>query len=289
MVVVDGGHGHLSHAEERLRWLEARWSRFDSASDVSRMNEAPGHPVAVTEETVCMVERAVEAWRLTGGSFDPMILPSLIAAGYATSVEDSEAVSLMAAPAVRGPAPGCGAIVIDRRRHTVTLPPAGAFDPGGIGKGLAADMTVGTLLGMGADGAMVSVGGDVRASGEAPTHAGWVVGLEDPSSPVHLIRSLALGDGAVATSSTLSRSWMKDGERVHHLIDPATGRCAASGIVSVTVLAAEAWIAEAFSKASMLTDPVSAVLGLERAGLAGVVVDSGGLIQETESMGRFAA
>ena len=120
--------------------------------------------------------------------------------------------------------PGCSAITWDDAACTVTLPAGVGFDPGGIGKGLAADIVTEELLAAGAAGALVSVGGDVRVRGESPSGPTWSLAIDDASRDgVELLR-LGLGDGAIATSSRLQRRWTTRAGEAHHLIDPRTGR-----------------------------------------------------------------
>ena len=87
-VLVVGAPDLLAQAVERVADLERRWSRFVPTSDISRMNAAEGETVAVSPETYLLVSRAVEAWRLTDGLFDPTVLPALAAAGYDRSFSD---------------------------------------------------------------------------------------------------------------------------------------------------------------------------------------------------------
>ena len=73
----------------------------------------------------------------------------------------------------------------------MTLPPGVGFDPGGIGKGLAADLVVDLLLDGGAAGACVDLGGDGRMAGEPPT-GGWRVGIGNPYVDGELIAVVGL-------------------------------------------------------------------------------------------------
>ena len=122
--------------------------------------DAPGTPVAVSDETVLLVERAIEAWRLTGGSFDPTVLGDVIRAGYDRPFDDV------------GPNPATGrsplllgCTDIEVVGSEVRLPVGTGFDPGGIGKGLAADVVVAETMASGAAGACVNLGGDLRVDG----------------------------------------------------------------------------------------------------------------------------
>jgi thiamine biosynthesis lipoprotein len=253
VVVVDGGEGLLRIGEGRARDLERRWSRFLDDSEISELNRADGQPRIVSPETVELVERARTAWNATGGRFDPTVGAALVAQGY-----DRDFRSVAGAVATtRGPAtvPGLVGLDVVPAINAVTLPPGVSFDPGGIGKGLAADLVAGLLLDAGAAGALVNLGGDLRARGRGPDPEGWVVTVPDPVAPTEELLRLVIPEGAVATSSRLERRWQTTSGEAHHLIDPATGRPAETEVVAVTVVAAEAWWAEALSKALFLAGP----------------------------------
>ncbi|HET7487811.1 MAG TPA: FAD:protein FMN transferase [Acidimicrobiales bacterium] len=248
VVVVGGPDGLAEQAVRRLAELERRWSRFLPDSEVSRLNRAGGRLAVVSPDTALLVERAVEAWQRTAGAYDPTVLPALVAAGY-----DRDFAAVPAdgpAPAGEaGPPPGCGGIVVHRPFNGVVLPAGVALDPGGIGKGLAADVVTAELVEAGAAGAMVNVGGDLRVRGEPPEGDTWSIAVEHPLHPERHLLELGLVDGAVATSSRLRRRWTRGGRALHHLIDPRTGQPVAGPLVAVTVVAADGWWAEAATKA----------------------------------------
>jgi thiamine biosynthesis lipoprotein len=186
---------------------------------------------------------SVDGWHRTGGLFDPTVHTALLGLGY-----DRDLAQVLAGPAggivVTGPAPGCSGIEVDQAASTVRLPPGVAVDPGGIGKGLAADLVAGELLDTGAAGCLVNVGGDLRVMGDPPTGAGWVVTVPDPLRPDEELLRTALFEGGVATSSRLERRWRAGGTEVHHLVDPFTGAPANGDIAFATVVAPRAWEAE---------------------------------------------
>ena len=260
-VVVTGGPGGLAErARARVAEIEARWSRFRPDSELSRLNRRQGRVVVVSDDTFALVDRAVAAWRLTGGAYDPTVLPALRAAGYdrdfaalagpTAGAGDGGRASATCAP---GPAPGCGAIELLPRLRAVVLPPGVELDPGGIGKGLAADLVTAELLEAGARGALVNLGGDVRVRGEAPAGGMWPIAVADPLDPARDLLVLGLDDGAVATSSRLRRRWTLGSVERHHLLDPRTGEPVETRLVAVTVVAGEGWWAEAATKQAFLT------------------------------------
>jgi thiamine biosynthesis lipoprotein len=209
VIVVGDDAAALAHrARLRVADLEGRWSRFRADSELSMLNTGAGRPVPVSAETRTLVACATAGWRRSGGRFDPTVLPALVAAGYDRDYPALADAAKRSAPADGG-APGCGGVVVDDRAGTVTLPAGAAFDPGGIGKGLAADLVTAELLGAGAQGVCVNLGGDLVARGTSPHRAGWGVAVDDrllPPAP-----TLLLADGAVATSSVLHRTWVRGG------------------------------------------------------------------------------
>lgn len=281
-VVAVGGPAHLlDEAKARIDRLERRWSRFLPDSEISQLNRSAGQPLTVSPETVELVDRAIEAWHLSGGAFDPTVLGDVIRAGYDRSFD------------LLGPATplgtsllGIGAADIRVDGDTVRLPAGTGFDPGGIGKGLAADLVSGEMIALGAAGACVNLGGDLRARGVGPDGRPWTIAVEHPWSPLP-IALLGLVDGAVATSTTLRRTWTSDGQPQHHLIDPLTGQPSDSGLVLSTVVAGESWKAEVLAKAVLLrgTEHPFDILG--GTGAEGLVVDDSGSTQMTPGLAAY--
>jgi len=145
-----------------------------------------------------------------------------------------------------------------------------ALDPGGIGKGLAADLAVGHLLSLGAAGALVSIGGDLAAQGDPPDEGGWIVAIEDPLAAPNIVCTLLVDGGGVATSSTRSRRWVRHGEECHHAIDPRHRAQSLTDLAAVTVIARSGWLAEAHATAALLAGSADVLDYLELNDLSGV-------------------
>ena len=229
----------------QLASLEATLSRFRPDAKLTRLGAGEGRPTLVSHPTTMLIERSVWAWERTGGRFDPTVLHAVRAAGYDRSFDELPEISTLDAAALP---PGCGGIEVDPLIDLVRLPVGVAVDPGGIGKGLAADLVATAAVDLGADGAMVSLGGDLRVAGEPPVE-GWEIELDHHvTSPARI----NLRSGAIATSSTLRRRWTTSEGVAHHVIDPRTGRPSTGPLVACSVLAAEAWWAEALATALLV-------------------------------------
>ncbi|MFA9565266.1 MAG: FAD:protein FMN transferase, partial [Acidimicrobiales bacterium] len=179
VIVVDGPPEAGNVAHRALDELERAWSRFVPGSDIDRLNHCQGFPVVVNEATLTLVETMVQAWQATSGLLDPTVLPALLEAGYRSSVDDPEVFTTLPAGFEPGDATMAD-VVIDRPGRAVTLPEGLVLDPGGIGKGLAADLVTGEVMAAGATGVMVNLGGDLRVRGAGPHGQAWAVSVREP-------------------------------------------------------------------------------------------------------------
>jgi len=269
---------------DRLHDLERRWSRFEDDSEISRLNAAGGAVRQVSEETVHLVEAMVRAWHATHGAYDPTLLGALVGLGYAASRDDeTKRTSLAPTTSLRGHPDD---VRVDVRASMVQLPRGTALDPGGIGKGLAADIVAGELVDAGAGGAIVEVGGDLRAAGVAPGRQPWEIEL-DPCRDGTDGRRVRLSAGGVATSTSHLRTWTHDGRPRHHLLDPDSLEPARGDVVSCTVIAGSAAWAEAFTKVAFVRDIAVAMALLEAHSLAASITTDDGVRHDTAAWAAF--
>jgi thiamine biosynthesis lipoprotein len=284
VILVDPAEGAEDFARSRLEELERRWSRFLPGSEISRLNSSPEAIMIVSPDTIDLLATMKQAWRLSNGRYDPTMLSAINAAGYATSRDGSGRASTRAGSRPRG----CtiADVAIDPATATVVVPAGIGLDPGGIGKGLAADIVVTELLAGGTGGALVSVGGDLAAAGTPPTAQGWYVAIEDPFDPSRDLTTLALDGGGVATSSTLKRTWTRDGSRCHHVIDPMTQACATTDLAAVTVIARAGWEAEVHATAALLGGAARALDYLDKHRLVGIATTLDGTTSMSPALER---
>jgi thiamine biosynthesis lipoprotein len=261
-----------------LEWHQ-RFSRFVPDSELTRLNSDPHGTVTVSPLMRRVIEAALRAAGATGGLVDPTLLDQIEQAGYESHFDQTGlplAEALAQAPARRagGPSPRASwrSVRTDRRTGTVTRPPGVRIDPGGIAKGVFAD-ELGALLAS-HHAFVIDCGGDVRLGGRlAPRREVHVASpFEDA-----VLHTFTLRGGGVATSGIGKRSWRApDGSVAHHLLDPATGKPAFTGIVQVTALAPTTVEAEALSKAALLAGPGGAERRLVNGGV--IVLDDGNFV-----------
>lgn len=237
-------HAAFDAAEARTRAIEARFSRFVASSELSRINAFSGSCVAISADMAEVLDLAAEQHAATGGLFDPAILADLERAGYDRTFEEIGAAGVRPS----GSPPGTFA-EIGRDARLVCVPAGMRVDLGGIVKGWAADRIADALAHVGP--VLVDMGGDIAVRGTPPGASSWTVAVEDPSGGTP-IAALRVASGAIATSGTYRRRWSADGVPMHHLIDPRTGEPAASDLVAVVALHAQAAVADVWAKCVLL-------------------------------------
>ncbi|HEV7526606.1 MAG TPA: FAD:protein FMN transferase [Acidimicrobiia bacterium] len=250
IVVGDAPDGVVDWAMSELERLEQCWSRFRPDSELTRLNAGRGAWTDVSNPMLLALTCAADLHRATNGRFDPTILDALERAGYDRSFELVPARSDFEAPPA--PAPGFGGIEIDEERARVFLPPETRLDLGGVGKGLAADLVARGLVDRGARTALVGMGGDLCARGEAPPAGYWDVPVLDPFDETRIAFRFHLTEGAIVTSTTRMRAWMRGKRSYNHLVDPASGDSARTGVAAVAAAARDAWWAEGIAKSLVI-------------------------------------
>jgi thiamine biosynthesis lipoprotein len=276
------GRGRVGSAADAValvrRALETwhtRFSRFLPDSELSALNRDPRETVPVSPLMARFAQAVREAGSLSGGLVDATLLDELERAGYARDLPDSVALAtaLSIAP-VRRPAAAAAKqrwreLRVDVAAGTVTRPPGLALDSGGLAKGLFADV-LGETLATHASFA-INCAGDLLVGGTTLTPRPIRVQSPFDASTLHTIERAQTG---VATSGIGRRSWISDdGVPAHHLLDPATGRPAFTGVVQVTALAPSTLEAEIRAKAAVLSGPGAAPGWLHHGGV--IVFDDG--------------
>lgn len=236
------------HVRQRVIEIDLTFSRFRSDSELAHLEQGGSKPQRASVLFLELLDLAYKATESTDGWFDPTVRDALEASGYDRSIEKLEAFGPGAVRPHR-PAGEWYHINYDRRRGLVELRDGVRLDFGGIGKGFAVDYAVRTLPPV-KGGVLVNAGGDLAAAGEAP-EGGWICDVSTTfESDVE--ETIALHEGALATSGLGRRQWTRDGQRLHHLIDPRTGRPGESPWRIVTVGARTCVAAEVAAKVAWL-------------------------------------
>ncbi len=226
-------HDAISACLEWFREVDARLSRFDEQSELSRLNATAGSWQPVSPLLFDALAQGVRAAEASDGLFDPTLLALIEALGYDrdfSAIRHREAQTEMRSlwvGADRVTAGGWRAIELDAARSRVRLPFGARLDLGGIAKGWAADIALERFFAP-TQSVLLNVGGDMRARGGPAAGELWPIALgtsavalsADPTT----LPIVTLGSGGLAVSGARDRWWYRNGQRQHHLIDPRTGQ-----------------------------------------------------------------
>jgi thiamine biosynthesis lipoprotein ApbE/Na+-translocating ferredoxin:NAD+ oxidoreductase RnfG subunit len=224
----------LEHVESSLsHW---RPDSFTSQFNSSETTLAAEYPA----ELIALVARAQELSRLTSGRYDITVAPLVDAWGFGPSGEkarapsDEEIRDLLAHTGYQKLAVDADAKTL-RKSH-----PQLQIDLGSLLQGYAADCAATILDDAGVTEFLVEVGGELFARGS------WQVAIEDPRDPHRPLRTLTLTDCGLATSGFYRATKLVDGNPIHHLISPQTGRpvaatAAISAVIASSAVDADAW------------------------------------------------
>ena len=247
-------------AARLLRRIENLMSFFKQGSDVRTLNESAGSgtPVPVSVETMSVLLAAKDLAEKSGGAFDITAAPlsecwraAAARGGGVPPGEDdlSRALSSVGNDGLRL-YPESGTALLTKKDAAVDL--------GGIAKGYAADRVIELFSDMGISSALINLGGNVKTLSAKPDGQPWLVGLQDPEKDRGVFMGvLRVINTSAVTSGGYERFYVIGKERHHHIIDPASGRPASSGLLSATVMTKSSMYADGLSTAAF-------VLGTER-------------------------
>jgi thiamine biosynthesis lipoprotein len=218
--------------------IDQQYSPFITTSELSRVNElAPKstaeHPLPISAELATIIQKAEHYSNLSGGAFDITFASLGRYYDYRKGLKPTDAQFKELVPQIN-----YKFIHLDSNKNTVYFDhPKVYIDLGGIAKGYAVDRGAEILRRYGIANANVSAGGDSRVIGDKLGKP-WLVGIRNPRADDKnaVAITLPLENCAISTSGDYERFFIdKDGQRVHHIINPKTGK-SPHGIISVSVI-----------------------------------------------------
>lgn len=231
----------LERCAERVEELENVLSVTEDDSDVGKINagkvnagKESGRKIAVSEDTLTIIETALAMGEETEGALDITLYPVLREWGFTTGeyripekrqldkllerVDDTQ-------------------VETDLLAGTVSVPEGVELDLGALAKGYTGDCLLSILRERGVKSALLDLGGNIQTLGTKPDGSLWRVAVKDPFDTAHTLGVLEVADKAVITSGSYERYFLgEDGRPYWHILDPADGYPADNGLVSVTVV-----------------------------------------------------
>lgn len=255
---ADDGTEAALEALELPGQIESKLSLFQPTSQISRINrEAADVPVEVDPDVFDLLAECKKLYEETGGAFDPTAGPLSDVWGF--SRREGRIPTDEELQAARRSV-GMRFVELDPDAHTVRFTQSGVkLNLGAIGKGYAVDRLVEAMIHRGVADFMVHAGmSSVAARGnfgiDRSKRSGWSVGVHNPLRHGQRLAEVRLHDRALATSGSEKQFFRHKGRRLSHIIDPRTGQ-PAEGLLSVTLLAPEAALADALATAMFVLGP----------------------------------
>lgn len=229
---------------KQCAYYESIFSKTVSGSDIDRINQADGHFVSVTDDTIILLNEALQYAELTNGAIDPTInavtclwdfsdstsssLPSTDSIGEALSHVDYQA------------------IIISGNQVALTDSEA-SLDLGFIAKGYIADRIKETLQNGGITHAIINLGGNVQLLGTKPDNSNYSVAIKRPFHEEENIAAISVSDCSIVTSGVYERYFYVDDQLYHHILDTTTGYPIDNHLTSVTIVCDSSLTADALS------------------------------------------
>ncbi|MGH1470449.1 MAG: FAD:protein FMN transferase [Cellvibrionaceae bacterium] len=273
-----------------MRRIDETLSPYKPASELSNVNnDAFKQSTTISSELAVIIDKALFYSRVSKGAFDITFASVGQYYDYRKQQQptDQQRSELVEAINYRY-------IQFDKQASTIQfLHPRVQIDLGGIAKGYAVDRGARILSDYQITSATISAGGDSRIVGDKRGEP-WVIGIKKPrglsandaAKRDKVAIMLPLENTAISTSGDYERFFIdeKTGERVHHILNPKTGK-SASGVVSVSVI----------GPVGFDTDPLSTtvfVLGVDEGlklmnqfpGFDCVIIDSTGNVHYSEGL-----
>ena len=234
----------LEQAQNRIQELESLWSVTDEHSEIYAANHSGGAAAAVSRDTANLVRYALDMARQTDGALEPTLYPVLTAWGFTT-----DRFQIPAREELDRLLERVDYTKVSLQGTTLTVPDGMQLDLGAVGKGYAADEAAAVLRENGVESALLDFGGNILTIGTKPDGSPWRVGVRDPDSEGNW-GVLEIADQSVVVSGGYEKYFVgEDGERYWHILDPATGAPARSGLVQTAVVSDESKRCDALSTA----------------------------------------
>ena len=257
-LVTSGDVNHL-FAE-----VDMSLSVYNPESLISKFNNGDKE-IICDEYLLAVVKKSIEICTASGGAFDITVKPLVDLWGFGPAGKNGVPSGRKIRKALSGV--GCGQLHLEGYRLAKKNKKV-QIDCNGIAQGYTVDLLSALLESKGIKNYMVELGGEIRVLGSNEKEQDWSIGMEGPVKNIaggyDQTRVLRLGNGAVTTSGTYRNAFSKAGKQYSHLINPHTGYPVDNGMVSATVIAPDAFTADALDNVCMVLGPLASLKLLQQ-------------------------
>ena len=268
-----------------MRRIDALMSPFKPDSELSKINNlAANQAVIISDELFSLIGESIKYSELSSGAFDITFSSVGYLYDYRLKKHPSNAIINELLPAIN-----YRHLVLDKSKRSIRYAMKGVrIDLGGIAKGYAIDNAVAMLRACGVDNGVVKAGGDSFMIGTRNRQP-WMLGVKHPRQENKVVLRLPLSNVAVSTSGDYERFFIEDGNRIHHIISPKTGKSASENW-SVTVIGDSALKTDALSTTLFVMDLKSAMELVDKLkDVDAIIIDANGKMHYSSGLVEPAA
>ena len=268
-----------------MRRIDALMSPFKPNSELSKINNlAADQAVVISDELFSLIGESIKYSELSSGAFDITFSSVGYLYDYRLKKHPSNAIINELLPAIN-----YRHLVLDKSKRSIRYAMKGVrIDLGGIAKGYAIDNAVAMLRACGVDNGVVKAGGDSFMIGTRNGRP-WMLGVKHPRQENKIVLRLPLSNVAVSTSGDYERFFIEDGNRIHHIISPKTGKSVSENW-SVTVIGDSALKTDALSTTLFVMDLKSAMELVDKLkDVDAIIIDANGKMHYSSGLVEPAA
>lgn len=277
----------LEAAFDAFDYVVRKYTRFNSNSELSKLNDRRGNITKVDEEFFELIKKVIDISDKTSGAYDPTIIDLLELYGYKSKADYSELDDPGLLKKIKTrikTRPSYKQVELNQEDKTIKLHPDQRIDLGSIGKGFAIDLASRALER--ADAFMINAGGDIRTYGEKPDGTDWQVGLYQSPLPNSAQENKLIGRTTLKNKAlTASGGWVRRHRFFHHLISPTSG-LPINNVGQTFVCADDATTADAWSTALFTMGEPGLEL-IKEEGLDAILIKGDGEILKTNNFDYY--
>jgi thiamine biosynthesis lipoprotein len=258
--------------------LDAMMSPFQSDSEISFINNnASTETIEVSDEIAEIIDRSLYFSNISGGAFDITFASIGYKYDYRKKLKPSDQL-------IESSLPSIDYRHINLNNNALHFDDTGVrIDLGGIAKGYAVDRAIQIAKQCGINEALISAGGDSKMLGKKQGKP-WIIGIQHPRKNNEMALVLPLSDTAISTSGDYQRFFIRDGQRIHHIINPSTGK-SANATWSATVMGPDAITTDALSTTIFVLGAIKGIALIETLeDIDAVIIDNEGKVHYSSGL-----
>ena len=240
----------IRDAEAAMTSVDAMVNSFDENSRIYAVNHSGGEAVVITAQVASMIETARTVSQQTDGALDLTVYPLMDAWGFLSgnyTVPEEDAIKELL------PRLGMNRVSLTADQESgdymLQIPADTQITLDCVARGAATNAAISAMRTRGVKSAVISMGRNVQTLGTKPDGSKWNIAIMDPNDKNAYIGYLSLGETAVVTSAPTELSFTQRGALYHHIMNPATGMPASTALRSMTIVCADAQMADCLSTA----------------------------------------